>query len=93
MYQPDASSAPATAPIIAQAWAAASASGGCPVVLAALSETDVLLRLSAGQDVGTLFDPEMAEAAGGAKAVAAASSTRDMAVRARAASRKLQVSY
>lgn len=52
---------------------------------------DVVLRVAAGQDVGTLVDPAAAEAAGGSKAAATASSARDMAVRARAASRQLQV--
>ena len=45
----------------------------------------------AGQDVGTVVDPAAAEAAGGSKAAATASSARDMAVRARTASRQLQV--
>ncbi|KXZ44728.1 hypothetical protein GPECTOR_63g53 [Gonium pectorale] len=94
VYQPPAAGSAAAAaalpPLVAAAWAAASTSGGVPVLLAGLAEPDVLLRVAAGQDVGTLFDPAAAEAAGGAKAVAAASSARDLAVRARAASRKLQ---
>ncbi|GIL65027.1 hypothetical protein Vafri_18880 [Volvox africanus] len=92
VYQPAAKGAAAapTAPIVSAAWAAASSADGSPVVLAALNEPDVLLRLAAGQDVGTLVDPAAAEAASGSKAAAAASSARDMAVRARAASRKLQ---
>ncbi|GLI60859.1 hypothetical protein VaNZ11_003074 [Volvox africanus] len=92
VYQPATIGAGAAppAPIVSAAWAAASSTDGCPVVLAALNESDVLLRLAAGQDVGTLVDPVAAEAASGSKAAAAASSARDMAVRARAASRKLQ---
>ncbi len=57
----------------------------------AVAQQDVVLRVAAGQDVGTLVDPAAAEAAGGSKAAATASSARDMAVRARAASRQLQV--
>ncbi|GFR42079.1 hypothetical protein Agub_g2875, partial [Astrephomene gubernaculifera] len=103
VYQPSSSAAPPS-PLVAAAWqlasgpataspegeAATSGASGIPVVLAAAGEPDVLLRVVAGQDVGTLLDPAAAEAAGGARAAAAASSARDMAVRAREASRRLQ---
>ncbi|KAG2454808.1 hypothetical protein HYH02_000640 [Chlamydomonas schloesseri] len=92
VYQPPAGAAapPAGGPsLVGAAWALA---GGfkCPVVLASMAEQDVVLRVVAGQDVGTLVDPAAAEAAGGSKAAATASSARDMAVRARTASRQLQ---
>ncbi|KAG2495340.1 hypothetical protein HYH03_006609 [Edaphochlamys debaryana] len=88
VYQPPAGTKapPASAgPLVAAAWGL-----GCPVVLAGAAEPDALARVVAGQDVGTLVDPAAAEAAGGSKAAATASSARDMAVRARAASRQLQ---
>jgi len=57
----------------------------CPVVMASVKEQDVLPRIMSGVEVGTVFDPAAIQASS-----AAASSARDMAQRARAASRSLQ---
>ncbi|GAX76379.1 hypothetical protein CEUSTIGMA_g3825.t1 [Chlamydomonas eustigma] len=72
---------------VSSAWELASGHG-CVVVMASTSETDVLSRIMAGHQIGTVFDPAALTTAAGS--AVGSSSSRDMAVRARAASRALQ---
>eukprot|EP00798_Chlamydomonas_sp_ICE-L_P021096 gene21096-27983_t len=84
-YSPLAAMAPSGQPdaaLIASAWETAQKS--CSVIMASAAEKNVIVRSLSGLAVGTFFDVEAASAP------PVISPIRSMAVRARAASRKLQ---
>ncbi|KAG1663878.1 hypothetical protein FOA52_014691 [Chlamydomonas sp. UWO 241] len=74
----------AGAEMVAAAWAMAQEA--CPIVMARAADADVITKAAAGAEVGTVFDPIALTAA----APGTGHTGRDMALRARSASRAIQ---